>query len=84
MCYSGLANRSGQFVFEYFLCRQHAFRPPYSAPWPSSAGFIRLILLRSLLLNFQCATLATPVAQDSLFLNVGCAFLQLVEELLIE
>ena len=59
-------------------------RPPYSAPVPSPADFICLILLRSLLLDFPCATPATPIAPDRLFFNVGCAFLQLVEELLIE
>ena len=44
-------------------------RPPYSrgVPVPSSAGFIHLILLLSLLLDFPCAALATPIAQDRLF-----------------
>ena len=50
--------------------------PPYSALVPSPAGFMRLVLLRSLLLDFPCATLATPIAQDRLFLN----FRWLVEE----
>ena len=53
--------------------------PPYSPPLPSSACFIRLILLLiclSLLLDFQCATQATQIAQDHLFLNVSCAILQ--------
>ena len=55
-------------------------RPTYSAPVPSSAGFIRLVRLRSLLLDFLCATPATPIAPDRLFLNVRCGFFQLVEE----
>ena len=59
-------------------------RPPYSTPVPSQAGFIRLTLLRSLLLDFPCTTPATPIAQDLLFFNVRFAFLQVVEESLIE
>ena len=55
-------------------------RPLYSAPVPSSAGSIRLVSLRSLLLDFLCATPATPIAPDRLFLNVRCGFFQLVEE----
>ena len=51
---------------------------------PPPAEFICLILLQSLLLNFPRATLATPIAIACLFLNVHCAFLQLVEEALIE
>ena len=44
-------------------------------PSGSSAGFICLILLRSLLLDFPCATAATqapatPIGPDRLFLNV--------------
>ena len=64
------------------VCR--VARPPYSASVPSLASFIHLILLQSLLLNFPCATPATQIAQDRLFLNVRCGFLQLFEESLIE
>ena len=59
-------------------------RLPYSPPMPFPAGSTRLILLRIVLLDFPCATQATPIAQDLLFLNVRCAFLPLVEESLIE
>ena len=59
-------------------------RPPYCRPVPSPASLIRLDLLRSLLLDSPCATRATPIALDSLFLNVCCIFLQLVEESLNE
>ena len=40
-------------------------RVRYSATVPSSAGFIRLILLQSLHLDFPCATPATPIAPVS-------------------
>ena len=43
---------------------------------------VHLILLRSPLLDFPCATSATPIAPDRLFLNVRCEVLQLNEELL--
>ena len=59
-------------------------RRPNSAPLPSSGGFICLILMQSLVLDFPCATQAMPIALDRLFLNFRCAFLQLVEESLIE
>ena len=52
----------------------HMARPQYSAPVPSSAGFIRLIFLQSLLLDFPCATLATPIALDRLFLMFSVDF----------
>ena len=45
--------------------------PQYSTPVPSSAGFIHLILLQSLLLYFQCATPAMPIAQDHLFFKLN-------------
>ena len=41
-------------------------RPPYCLPVPSPAGFILPILLRYLLLDFPCATTATPFSQVSL------------------
>ena len=44
--------------------------PPYCPLVLSPAGFIRLILLRSLVLDFPCATPATPIAPDRLFLSV--------------
>ena len=45
----------------YFTLRQ-----PQAGP----GRFISLILLRNLLINFPCATLATPISQDRLFLSV--------------
>ena len=39
-------------------------RTPYSAPVPSPAGLMRLILLWSLLLDFPCATPTSPIALD--------------------
>ena len=45
-------------------------QPPHCPPVPTLASFVRLILLRSLLLEFPCAAPATPIAQDLLFLNV--------------
>ena len=54
--------------------------PPNCAPVQSPGGFIRPILLRSLLLDLPCATLSTPIALDSLVSNVLCELLQLVEE----
>ena len=47
------------------FCKQLSFHSV-----PSSAGFIHLILLQSLLLDFPCATQATPIVLDRLFLNV--------------
>ena len=44
-------------------------RHPYSAHVQSPACFISLILLRSTLLDFQCATSATPIALDRLFMK---------------
>ena len=51
---SGHANRSGPFCFWM------SPRPSYSTPLPSSAGFIRPILFRSLLLDFPCAKRSRP------------------------
>ena len=48
------------------------------------AWLIHLILWWSLLLYFPCATPATPITQDHLFLNVCRVFLQLVKESLNE
>ena len=72
LCYSCYANCSGPFVFEYSLCQPHGPSSILSSgpavPFP--AGFICLILLQSgLLLNSPCASLATPIALDRLFLN---------------
>ena len=45
-------------------------KPPHCPPVPTLTGFVRLIHLRSILLDFLCVTPATPIAQDLLFLNV--------------
>ena len=60
----GHASRSRPFAFECSLCQQHG--PSAVLPSCACAGFISLILLRSILLELPCANPATstPVAPD--------------------
>ena len=74
VCGSCHANHSGQLILNVCSVSSMA-RPPYCPPLPSLAGFICLVLLLFLLLDFQCATLAMPSRQTLwtvLFLNVFC------------
>ena len=61
-------------------------RPRSSAPVPSSLGLFHPphSFAKPPPLDFPCATPATPIAPDRLFLNVRCEFFQLVEESLFE
>ena len=89
VCNSGHANRSEALPVPRFVFECRSFNvgsvgrmaglvrhySPYCPPVRSPAGFISLIHLRSLLLDFPCATAATqapatPIAPDRLFFNV--------------